>query len=57
MNRSDCQACGKPLLDQSGPVVMERDDHRYHFECWRTVMDGRTERRCEPVAKSARYRP
>ena len=57
MNRGDCQACGKPLLDQSDPVVMERDDHRYHFECWRTLMDGRMERRARAGVQIHRDRP
>ena len=47
MNRSDCQACMKPLVEQAGPVIMDRDGHRYHFDCWRDLMDVRMGNRRE----------
>jgi hypothetical protein len=47
MNRGDCQACKKPLQDKPGPVIMDRDDYRYHFDCWLDQMDGRMGNRRE----------
>ena len=41
MIRGTCQRCGKPLRDVLGPVVLDRDDRSYHFDCWGQVMDER----------------
>jgi hypothetical protein len=51
MNRGDCRVCEKPLLDQPGPVLMDREGHSYHFLCWRDMLDKRIQEQRERIAE------
>jgi hypothetical protein len=41
--RGDCHVCAKPLNQQAGPVLMDREGHRYHLLCWRDMIDGQVQ--------------
>jgi hypothetical protein len=50
MTRGHCQVCKKPLLEQPGPVLMDRQGLRYHFVCWRDMIDVLNQKHREAIA-------
>jgi hypothetical protein len=50
VNRGDCRACGKRLNHEPAAILMDRDGHRYHFLCWRNLMDVRIQENRETLA-------
>ena len=50
MRRGSCQVCEKSLQDDPAPVLMDRQGYRYHFLCWRNLMDVRIQENREAIA-------
>jgi len=49
-----CALCEKPLPEVSGPEIMDRQGHVYHFSCWRKLIDITIQEQRQAAGKAAR---
>ena len=43
--------CGKSLKDEPAALIMDSAGYRYHFSCWRNLMDVRIEENRDAIAR------
>ena len=51
MHRGNCRVCGKSLKDEPAALIMDSAGYRYHFSCWRNLMDVRIQENRDAIAR------
>jgi hypothetical protein len=51
MHRGNCRVCGKSLKDEPAALITDGAGYRYHFSCWRNLMDVRIEENRDAIAR------